>query len=332
MTSAMTHWERVRAAMRGQEVDRPPVSLWRHWPVEDETPQGLAGATIRWQHEYDFDLVKFTPTGTYGLEDWGAETAHGPGPVGTRVVSKFGVTSAEQWPQLAQLDVTEGDLGRHLEAICLTAEGLHGSVPILQTVFSPLTTARKLAGDRVFTDLRLHPERFKAGLQVIAETMARFAQASIRAGAHGLFFATQCGTYRSLSEAEYREFGMPYDLLVLNAVQDDADLNMLHIHGEDVMFDLLAGYPVQMVNWHDRLTWPDLCEGSRHFNGLLVGGISEFRTLRRGPVDAIQAEIRQAIGQTGGRRLMLGPGCVVPIDTPATHVRAAIQALSGETP
>lgn len=311
-------------------MDRPPISLWRHWPVEDETPQGLADATIRWQHEYDFDLVKFTPTGTYGLEDWGADTTRGSGPVGTRTVSKFGVTSSEQWPQLAQLDVTQGDLGRHLEAIRLTAAGLHGNVPILQTVFSPLTTARKLAGDRVFTDLRLRPQRFKAGLQVIAETMARFAQASINAGAHGLFFATQCATYRSLNEAEYREFGMPYDLLVLNAIQDSAELTMLHIHGEDIMFDLLASYPVQMVNWHDRLTWPSLTEGSRHVNRLLVGGIREFRTLRRGSIDAIQAEIRQAIGQTGGRRLLLGPGCVVPTDTPEAHIRAAIEALSGE--
>ena len=327
MTSTMTHWERLQAAIQGDEVDHLPISLWRHWPVEDETPQGLAAATIRWQHEYEFDLVKFMPTGTYGLEDWGAKTTRGSGPVGTRVVAKFAVTSAEAWPRLAQLDVTQGDLGRHIEAIRLAADGLRNGVPILQTVFSPLTTAYKLAGERVYADLRRHPERLEEGLQIIADTTARFALASIRAGAHGVFFATQSSTYRLLNEAEYRQFGMPYDLMVLNAVRAETDLNMLHVHGEDIMFDLMADYPVQMLNWHDRITWPSLADASSRFDGLLVGGIREFRTLRKGPVSAIQAEVHDARAQTDGRRLMLGAGCVIPTDIPATHVCAAVQAV-----
>ena len=44
MAENMNHWERVRAAIKGEDVDRVPVSLWRHWPVEDETAQGLANA------------------------------------------------------------------------------------------------------------------------------------------------------------------------------------------------------------------------------------------------------------------------------------------------
>jgi uroporphyrinogen decarboxylase len=329
MTSTMNHWERTRAAVQGEAVDRPPISLWRHWPVEDDTPQGLAAATVRWQQEYDFDLVKFMPTGTYGVHDWGAETAHGSGPIGTRMITTFGVTAAEQWPRLRRLEVTSGYLGQQIEALRLAAEGLANSVPILQTIFSPLTTAYKLAGERVFADLRLRPDLLKAGLQMIAETTARFALASVRAGAHGVFFATQSATYRLLNEAEYREFGVHYDLMVFDAVRAETELNMLHVHGEDIMFDLLASYPVEMLNWHDRLTWPDLPEARARFGGLLVGGINEFRTLRKGPVAAIQAEIQDAIAQAGGRRLMLGPGCVIPTDTPAEHVRAAVEAVIG---
>jgi len=51
MTSQMTHWERIQAALKGEEVDRPPVSLWQHWPVDDETPQGLAAVSLRWQRD-----------------------------------------------------------------------------------------------------------------------------------------------------------------------------------------------------------------------------------------------------------------------------------------
>ena len=54
----MTHWERIRATLKGEETDRVPISLWRHWPPDDETPEGLAAVTLNWQTTYDFDLVK----------------------------------------------------------------------------------------------------------------------------------------------------------------------------------------------------------------------------------------------------------------------------------
>ena len=323
----MTHWERIRAAIKGEETDRVPVSLWRHWPVDDEIPAGLAEVTVRWQRAYGFDLVKFMPTGTYGIEDWGATTIYEPNYRGVRTVTRFGLNDVEQWPRLEQLDVTQGYLGKQITALRLAAEVLENETPILQTVFSPLTTARKLAGDRVFTDMRLKPDLFKEGLRIIAETTARFAAESIRAGAHGLFFATQCASYRLMTEAEYREFGEQFDLMVLDAVKPDTEFNMAHIHGEDIMFDLLAGYPVEMMNWHDRLTWPSLAEAGERFSGLLVGGVNEWETLLNGPVEAIQAEIKEAIKQVGGRRLMVGPGCVIPAHVPISHIITARETV-----
>jgi len=38
--------------------------------------------------------------------------------------------------------------------------------------------------------------------------------------------------------------------------------------------------------------------------------------------------VRNAIAQTGGRRLMIAPGCVVPIATPEAHYRAVIDAVN----
>lgn len=324
----MTHWERIEAAIAGREVDRVPVSLWRHWPESDQDPGALAAATVRWQRAHDFDLVKFMPTGTYGIEDWGATTVYRPTDNGTRTVTCFGVTAAEAWPTLAVLDPAKGYLARQIEALRLAAGELSGTVPILQTVFSPLTTAFKLAGSRVFADLRCHADLFEAGLRTIAETTLAFARASIKAGAHGLFFSSQCSTFRLLTEAEYRRFGEPYDRIVLDGIRSDARFNMLHIHGSDIMFDLMAGYPVEMLNWHDRRVRPDLRDASRRFGGLLVGGLDEANTLANGPVEAIRAEVRQAIAETGGSRLMLAPGCVLPIATPDAHVRAVIEAAA----
>ncbi len=325
MRSQMTHWERIRAAIKGEDVDHVPISFWRHWPVDDQTPEGLTAVTLNWQKEYDFDLVKFMPTGTYSIEDWGAETIYVPNYHGTRTVTQFGVTDAEQWPKLELLNVNAGYLGNQIEALRLSAERLQNSVPILQTVFSPMTTARKLAGEQVFTDLRRHPDLLKEGLQIIADVTVQFAKESLRMGAHGIFFASQCDTYRLLNIDEYEEFGEYFDLIVLNAVQE-AEFNMVHAHGEDIMFDLMSSYPASMFNWHDRLTWPSLKEAKEQVAGLSVGGVNEWQTLVDGPTEAIQAEVWEAIEQTNGHRFMVGPGCVVPVHVPAIHIRAAIEA------
>ena len=92
------------------------------------------------------------------------------------------------------------------------------------------------------------------------------------------------------------------------------------------MFDLLAAYPVQMMNWHDRLTWPNLAEARERFPGLLVGGIEDRRILPNGTAADIQAEISNALGQGQGR-LMVGPQCVMSIETPEAQVKIAVDAV-----
>lgn len=323
----MTHWERIRAAVAGQPVDRVPVSLWRHFPVLDLDPVKLAELMVDWQRRHDFDLVKFMPSGTYCVEDWGATTAYRDMPTGTRTVTRRGVTAAEQWPRLARLSPTAGRLGLELDALRRAAAVLNNSVPILQTVFNPLTTAFKLAGERIFTDLRRQPALFEAGLAIIAETTLDFARAALRAGAHGLFFSTQCATWRMLTEAEHTRFGVGYDRMVLDALAGEAEFLMLHLHGIDVMFDQVLDYPVNMLNWHDRRTEPSLAVAAGRFGGLLVGGLNELTTLPQGPIEAIRQEVRDAIAQTNGRRLLIAPGCVIAIATPEEHYRAVIDTV-----
>lgn len=321
MKSDMTKWERVRAALQGAETDRTPVALWRHFPHEDERPDTLAAAALAFQEKFDWDLIKFSPTGTYGIMDWGAETVWQPNPSGIRMVTRFPVQSHEDWPALKNLEVTAGFLGLQNQAIGLTARAVKGQVPLLQTIFSPLTTARKMAGERVFTDLRKHPEALKQGLEIIADVTTRFALEAIRAGADGLFFATQLASYRLLNDREHQEFGETYDLQVLKALRPKAEILMLHIHGEDIIFDLANRYPVDIVNWHDRITAPGL-EGARRMTpAALAGGVNEWQTLQTSSPAEIQAEVRQAIQAAGERKLVIAPGCVVPYETSEERIR-----------
>lgn len=320
--------ERLRAALNGDKVDRPPVALWRHFPVDDQRPEDLAAATLEFQNLYDWDFVKVTPASSFCLRDWGADDEWRGDPEGTRDYVRRVIARPEDWAALKPLDPLAGHLGAQLRALDLIRDGLGGRTPFIQTIFSPLSQARNLVGaDKLPVHARQHPADLKAALAVITETALRFLDAAKRADVDGIFYAVQLATPRVFSEAEYGEFGEPYDRQILEAASD-LWLNVLHLHGDDVMFDLAAKYPAQVINWHDRETPPGLAEGQKKFSGAVCGGIRQWATMVLGAPDQVRAEARRAIKETGGRRFILGTGCVTPITAPRTNLRAARDSVS----
>jgi len=320
--------ERLRAALNGDKVDRPPVALWRHFPVDDQRPEDLAAATLEFQNLYDWDFVKVTPASSFCLRDWGADDEWRGDPEGTRDYTRRVIARPEDWAALKPLDPRAGHLGTQLRALDLIRDGLGGRTPFIQTIFSPLSQARNLVGaDKLPVHARQHPADLKAALAVITETALRFLDAAKRAGVDGIFYAVQLATPRVFSEAEYGEFGEPYDRQILEAASD-LWLNVLHLHGDDVMFDLAAKYPAQVINWHDRETPPGLAEGQKKFAGAVCGGIRQWATMVLGAPDQVRAEARRAIKETWGRRFILGTGCVTPITAPRANLRAARDSVS----
>ena len=324
--------ERLRAAIAGQEVDRPPVALWRHFPGDDRRPEDLAAATIAFQQRYDFDFVKVTPASSFCVQDWGAEDRWVGNMEGTREYTLYPVHLPEDWRKLRPLDPAQGALGAQLRCLRLIADGMMGEVPFIQTVFSPLAQAKNLVGrEQLVVHLRREPDAVRAGLEAITETTVRFVAAARETGIAGVFYAVQHAQYGLLSTDEYTTWGRPYDLRVLEAAQG-LWLNVLHLHGRDVMFHLLADYPVQVINWHDRETWPALAEGQRHFDGAVCGGLAQWEAMVRGTPGQVREQAAEAIAQTGGQRFILGTGCVTPIVAPSSNVRAAREAVEAERP
>lgn len=324
--SPMTKHERLLATVAGAPTDRPPVALWRHWPGDDQRAADLARSIVDFQKAYDWDLVKCMPSSNYCLFDWGAGSRYLGHEEGTRAWGPRVIRQPEDWGQLPVLEPTQGALGDSLQALRLIGQGLGPDVPFIQTIFSPLAQAKNLAGERLLADMRGHPEAFHAGLETITQSTLRYIEAARPTGIAGIFYALQHATYDLLSAAEYAEFGRPYDLRVLAATQD-LWFNMLHIHGTNVMFDAAADYPVQAFNWHDRETPPTLHDALARFPGALVGGLSRLETMVRGTPDDVRREARDALAQSGGRRLILGTGCVLFLTTPAGNIRAVREVV-----
>ncbi len=321
-----THRERIQATLEGQKTDRPPVALWRHFPIDDQSPETLATATLNFQQTYDFDIVKVTPASSFSIRDWGAEDKWAGHTEGTRQYTKRVINEPMDWEKLSELDMNATHLAGQLACLRLIRQTLSSDTPLLQTVFSPLAQAKNLAGNEMLlSHIRQHPEAVMKGLETIAKTTKKFVEATMEIGVDGIFYAIQHAQASLLTVDEYKIFGLPNDEVVL-APADALWCNMLHLHGKDVYFSLLRLMNFHIVNWHDRETYPSLAEAQSLFRGALCGGLRQDSLVYEDQAK-VKEEAADAIMQTKGQKFILGTGCVVPVIASHGNIMAARRSV-----
>jgi uroporphyrinogen decarboxylase len=289
--TGVTSRERVDRALKGQDVDRPPFSLWHHFGLEKEAPERHAEATIAFHRQHATDLVKVMSDFPY------------PKPKG------------EWW----QVKEEANPFPAQIRALELIRAGVGNEAYFVETIFNPWYVAEKLSSKQEVIRLKTEqPQKLLDTLDVIAKSEANHARRALEAGAAGIFLAIQNADKRTLSLDDYRKFSEPFDRMVL-AAAPSAHLNILHIHGNEVYLDhFLTGWPAAGINYSVAGTGVPLAKVRPRYTGVLMGGIAEntYRTLK-------PAEIRQQYGQArreAGKRFILAPGCSVPNDSTAEEL------------
>ena len=299
--------QRVEITLQGGIPDRPPVCFWHHF-----SPQGsgrkLARATSDFfVRDYDLDIVKVMPDLPYPFPH-------------------KSIQSIDDWRLIEPIDPTRSPwLQQQVECVNALMEELVLLAPVVVTQFSPLTEALHLAQspEQFMEHLQQNPAAVHRALSTISENLRTASEAVIKAGADGIFFALQGATTEVMPEAKYREVGLPYDLQALRGAQNGW-LNILHLHGErDLMFDLALTYPVQALNWSDRIAGPSLREARSLTSLVLMGGWNEQGAIATGDDAGILAEALDAYDQTNGVRFILSPGCSIPDDATQAAMDAA---------
>lgn len=324
-----THRERIQACLNGEATDRTPIALWRHFPEDDQTPERLAAATLQYQSTYDFDIAKVTPSSSFAVKDWGIEDQWMGDAEGSRRYTRRIIHKPEDWEKLSALDPASPHLAGQLACLRLIRQKLNSDTPLIQTIFNPLSQAKNLAGnDLLLEHIRKYPEAILKGLDTITATTVKFIEAVCETGVDGIFYAVQHAQGNLLELDEYKTIGLPYDQKALEPAKD-LWCNMLHLHGKDIHFSLLHLLKFQIVNWHDRETYPSLSEAQNLFKGAVCGGLRQDSLTLENP-DQVRTEAEDAIEQTKGKRFILGTGCVVPIT--ASHenylvARKSVDAL-----
>jgi uroporphyrinogen decarboxylase len=303
--------ERLQAAVDGHSVDRVPVGLWYHFPLSSPSGRPLAEAEMEFVRKYDPDFLKVMHDLPLNLPD-GMERIESP----------------DDWLKLRPLDPKSGNFAAQLETLRILKQNLGQDMPIIDTVFNPFSAANKMCGKRLLLHLDASPEAVVHGLQAIAVSLANYASAWMEAGGDGIFYALDGAQLSRMSEDEYADVFLPLDRIVLQSAMERGTFNVLHLHGANLMFDLVHNLPAHVLNWSSRITYPSLGEARGIHTGCIAGGIDETTIDKKSPVEVFD-EARRAIAEAGANGFILAPGCAVPTDTPEENLLAVRSAVEG---
>jgi MtaA/CmuA family methyltransferase len=211
-----------------------------------------------------------------------------------------------------------------LEAIRLLREEVGGEVPIMGWVEGALAEAADLHGvANLMMNLVMHPAWVKELLERVVEVEIAFARAQVEAGADIVGLGDAVAS--QVSPAMYREFALPYERRIFDAVRGAGGLSRLHICGNTT--HLLEDMPRSGADIVDIDWMVDMGRAVRSFAGTVVcGNIDPVAVLLQGTADQVREGVR-ANAAAGGARWISAAGCEVPDDTPAGNLLAHHEAL-----
>lgn len=328
MRPEMTKRERVLAAVAGEPVDRVPISFWVHNFARENSAEELAAETVQFVRTYDWDFVKVQSRASYFVEGWGNRYQWSTEPtIGPRLLA-HGASSVADLARLPPLPLDHPVLAEQQAALRLIRAALGPDVPIIWTIFCPLTIAAALLPGgpaAIQAAMRADPAPLLAGLEVIATTYAALARRYLELGADGIFYASKWVGPALLTREEHARFARPFDRRILEAVRH-APFNVLHLCADQIYLRDVLDDPVAAINWATGGGNPSFAEARALTSRALLGGVSakpEFATLRP---EQVAQQVTTTLAATGGRGCLIGPGCSVNPGSPPANYLAARQA------
>ena len=307
----MNKIDRVRAALAGQPVDRPPFTVWYHFGNQHAPAAVGAQVHLDFFAHYDLDLLKLMNDYDY------------PMPAGMDVMA----TPADL-ARLEPFDPARTPLGTQLQAVEIVARALRGTALFVDTVFNAWNTLkRNLVREAMPALMAEHPEALEAALRVVNGNLVRYAQASLERGAAGIFLSVPA-TAESLTREQYERFMRPFDLELLGAIRGRGECHVVHAHGERLYIDRLLDYPAHALSWADLNGGPSLAEARRRMSLTLMAGLDHVKFADLSAT-LVREQVRRALAEGGRERFILAPGCSLPTYTYPPLIRAARAAVGG---
>lgn len=332
MTERLSHTERLQALAEGIQPDRPPVSLWRHFYIEENDPKQFAEAMIGWQKKYDWDFLKINPKASFHYEPWGVKMTYSPDGINKPVRREFPIKTADDWSKVTVLPVTHPEFDKQLRSIAQIRKALPRPFRIVMTLFNPISVAGDMvpSDDILIRHLHESPEAVDKALTAIQTTFLNLIPEMRNAGADGLFFATtQWASAERLTVAELKRFGLAYDRPVWDSA-GDGSFNVLHICETKNYLKEYREFKADLTNWDaSDPANPTLGDGYELLHRPVMGGIAHETDLANDSPAILYDKVRRLIDSHRRLPFAVGPGCAIPVIVPDANlaaVRAAVTA------
>lgn len=336
----MNSYERLRAMVEGKPVDRPGVSVWKHFFLDDRVVEDNVKAHIAFQERNNWDVIKVMANGVHMQEQYGAEITWSRRMDEFPFTSKHVINSPRGFRELKTIDVKKGAIAREVEVVKRLMDRYKGKVPVLATVFTPTTYALELycggggVGFWPFGDLvRYYADDLKEGLKVLTDMTYQVVEEYVKTGVDGIFYASQLMNDRLFTPEIYEELARPYDLQAYEPALGKTWLNVMHIHGQTNLFmEIVKDYPHEILSWEDIITNVSLKQAKEMYpDRIMMAGIERWNDFREENRDRLLenmvARVKAASEAVSDNRLIIATGCSQASDIPDYRFDTLKQAM-----
>lgn len=211
-----------------------------------------------------------------------------------------------------------------LDGIRLMREQVGDEVPVMGWVEGALAEAADLRGiTNIMKDFKQRSAWLKELLEKCVEVEIAFACAQIDAGAHIIGLGDAVASL--ISPTMYREFALPYEQRIFEAIKAKGAIPRLHICGNTThLLKDMAQSGAQIVDVDSMV---DMRQATQALDGLAVcGNINPVSVFLQGDPDKVRDAVF-ANAAAGYPRWISAGGCEIPDETPAENIHAQRQAL-----
>lgn len=330
----MNALERMTARLAGKSVNRPPnFNIFMTFAARRTGKslreyyldyRVLVEANMHVIEKFDIDLVQAISDPYRESADFGAEIEF---PDDAMPLSKIPLLrEPDDLRKLVKPSPYTGKrMSDRLEAIREFREQVGGEYPIMGWVEGALAEAADLRGvNSLMLDLFDRPEWVEELCAICVEVAIDFARAQIEAGADIIGLGDAVSSL--ISPQLYRQFALPHEQRIFEAVHDMGALARLHIcgntskilnsmveSGADIIdLDYMVDMESASAKYGDRVSF--------------CGNFDPVAVLLQGsPEDVYRASIHCM--EIGGSRAFSAGGCEVPMWTPDENLHAQAQSL-----
>jgi len=331
----MNSYERMINRLKGEPVDRPPnfdlfMTFAAHHigkPLSHyySDYRVLVDANLAVLDDFDLDIVQAISDPYREAADFGAEIIFPDD--GLPIIKAPLIIDLEDINKLESPDpLSGGRMTDRVEAIRLFREKVGREVPIMGWVEGALAEAAVLRGDsNLMMDLILRSDWVEELLAICVEVEIAFARAQMQAGADIIGMGDSIAS--QISPQMYRQFALPYERRIFQAVHDMGGVTRLHICGNTT--HLLEDLPKSGADILD-LDWMVDLESAAdlYANGgpALCGNFDPVAVMLQGTPEEV-AEATRTCLRVAGPRLFSAAGCEVPDGTPHANLHAQSNVL-----